>query len=258
MRDLPYVSFLDEQRLIQNITQNEINAVQKTAWDNPSRPSGNTISFQEALENSGAIDGMGIDNHSHGLNIGSFQNSANADTSKLAIDAYVCSKLNDPSIELITNSRLQPYLENSQTIENQSLLTQLLILENIPNYLTPKGPYHPVIEEVRENRHLTEFRKWISQQRGLTSVQEVKEVKTEVENALQEAQEKLFLKHCDPKRHYSSIGKAMIGDVVGVLFPATGTVTAIAEAGIDAVNPEATRWQGFIVGTRRDVRSSIK
>ena len=257
MRDLPYVSFLDEQNGIPNITESEIDAVWKAAWGAPDRPISTTVSFQEALANTGAIDGMGIDNHSHGLDIGPIRKQANADPYNLAIDAYVCSKLNDPSIELITNSRLQPYLDTELSVANQSLLTQLLLLENIPNYLTQKGPYHPVIEEVRANPYLAEFRKWISEQRCLTSPQEVKEVKAEVENALQDAQEKLFLKHCDPKRHYRSVGKAMLGDAIGVLFPVTGTVTALAEAGADVLNPEAMRWQGFVVGARRDTRASL-
>lgn len=257
MRTLPYVSFLDEDDAFPRVTEAEIEEVWKAAWDTPEKPIGQGLSFQESLENAGAIHGMGIDNHSHGLSIGPVKRQANADPYNLAIDAYICKRLNDPSIELVTNSRLQPCLEPEANTAHQSLLTQLLILENIPNYLTPQGPYHPVIEEVRANPHLAEFRKWVTQQRGMASSSEVKEVKAEVESALQDAQEKLFLKHCDQSRHYRSVGKAMLGDAIGILFPATGTVTALIEAGADVVNPQATRWQGFLIGARRNARASL-
>jgi hypothetical protein len=257
MRALPYVSFLDEGNIFPKVTEEEVNEVWKTAWNAPDKPIEQGLSFQESLENAGAINGMGIDNHSHGLSIGPFQRQANADPYNLAIDAYICKRLNDPSIELVTNSRLEPFLEPDSNTASQSLLTQLLVLENIPNYLTPQGPYHPVIEEVRANRYLAEFRKWVTQQQGMASPNEVKEVKAEVENALQDAQEKLFLKHCDQSRHYRSVGKAMLGDAIGILFPATGTVTALIEAGADAVNPQAMRWQGFLVGARRNTRASL-
>jgi len=256
MRTLPYVSFLDESDRLPNISQTEIETLRDAAWrETPGATAG--VSFQEALESSGVIDGIAIDNHSHGLRISGIERQANADPSNLAVDALVCSRLGDPTIELIANTRLQPYLDGERNDAKEAFLTQLLVLDGIPNYLTPKGPYHPVVEEVRANPHLAAFRKWITQQRGLASQSEVKEVKAEVEAALREAQERLFLKHCDPKRHYQSVGKAMLGDAVGILFPATGTVTALVEAGRDRMNPEVQRWQGFIVGARRDARVAL-
>lgn len=83
-------------------------------------------------------------------------------------------------------------------------------------------------------------------------------MKTQVERVLQDAQDELFLKHLDPKRHFESVGKAMLGDIVGMVFPAAGTVSAILEASIDEASKRRQRWQGFLVGSRRAVRRSLR
>jgi len=257
MRGLPYVSFLDEKNLLPHIAQDDIDAIWRAVRDASEEPIPNKISFRKALANTGVIDGMGIKKHSHWLRVGEIVVQAMSDLCNLSIDAYIYSRLNIPLLELVPNSRLQDQIDSEQRVANQSLLTQIILIENIPNYLTPKGPYHPVIEEVRNNPSLAAFREWITRQHGLTSPQEVMEVKAEVENALKEAQEKIFLKYCEPKRHYRSVGKALLGDAVGFLFPVAGTVKALLDAGTDILNPESMRWQSFIVGARRDTRASM-
>lgn len=260
MRNLSYVSFLDEGSKLPHISSDEIDKILNTTWNKNLTSSDEIPSFQDAMLNAGVKHDMAIDNHTHGLrikNIGDSEYSANSTPNNLAIDALIYSRINDPSMELITNSFLQPYFETEKTSAHQTLLTQLLVLDNIPNYLTPSGPYHPVIEEVRANKHLLEFRKWVTKQQGLASQSEVKDMKAAVESALQDAQEKLFLKYCDPKRHYKSVGKAILGDAISLVFPAAGTVNSLIEAGTDIINPNAMRWQGFIVGARRATRSHL-
>lgn len=257
MRDLPYVSFLDEQGKIPDVTEEEINVIWKAAWDAPYKQASKSISFQDSLENAGVTHGMGIDNHSHDLSVGPIKGQANASLPNLVIDTYIIAKLNDPSIELISNSRLQPYIECQKNVSGQSRLTELLVLDNIPNYLTPQGPYHPVIDEVRNNIHISEFRKWVVKQQGLASPAEVKEVKDEVENVLRLAQEDIFLKHLDPTRHFRSVGKAMLGDAIGTIFPLAGAISALIETGVDVVSPQAQRWQGFVVGARHAAHSAL-
>ncbi len=261
MRSLPFVTFLDEQKLLPDITEEQIESVCKTAWKNEFSGSYQKISFEDMLENAGVTldSNKGIDNHSHGLKIGSIlQKQANASADNFAIDLLICSKINDPNIELIANSRIQPSFEASQQVSyGQLRLTELLVIENIPNYLTQKGPYHPVIDQVRENQYLRDFRKWVSETKQVTSAAEIKELKQNVEHALQEAQDKVFLKYLDQNRHYQSVGKALIGDLFGLVFPFTGTVSALAEAGID-VTATKQHWQGFLIGSRNLIRKSLR
>lgn len=258
MRNLPYVSFLDEQGNLPNISEDEIKAIWDAAWSYESNHSMQRVPFNEAVENVGVTEGMNVDNHSHGLQIGPIRQQANASLTNFAIDQFVCSKLSDKNIELVANSRIQPTLEFSGVPSETIQLAELLVLNNIPNYLSKNGPYHPVIDEVRENKYLVDFRKWISDFPKMTSQAEVREMKKEVEQALQDAQDQLFLKHLEPARHFKSVGKAMLGDAIGIAFPLAGTVTALAEAGVDLASSKNQRWQGFLVGARSQARRSLR
>ncbi|MES2674102.1 MAG: hypothetical protein V4660_07670 [Pseudomonadota bacterium] len=258
MRGLPFVSFLDEQGRLPDLTEEEISSALYYGGNYESIHCVQKIPFREAIEKAGATEEMNIDNHSHGLNIGAIRQQANASLTNFAIDMLVCSKLVEKNIEIIANSRIQPIYEKNLLASEMMQLTELLVLDNIPNYLTPKGPYHPVIDEIRDNKFLVDFRRWILQTNSLTSKKEVFEMKKEVEHALQFAQDEVFLKYLDPKRHFTSVGKAMLGDAIGVAFPLTGTVTALAEAGIDLARNKNQRWQGFLVGARHEIRKSLK
>jgi hypothetical protein len=255
MRNLSFVECLDEQGTLPIVSKDEIESTISKMIDNNSLKVLSGSSFQDSVSDAGVFDGMGVDNHSHLLKIGNYLGFANSDTNKLAIDLLFLSKLNDSSIELITNSRLRLVQNATPEQWTSSKLTELLVIENISNYLTPKGPYHPVIDEVRENKYLNDYRQWAFTQNGSASLLEVKEMKDQVEHALQEAQDKLFLKHLDSNRHFKTVGEAMIGDLAGLIYPIAGTTKALCEAGKDIIKPSNNKWQGFIVGAKREIRS---
>lgn len=253
MRSLPYVTFLDESEQLPLVTKDEISSVHDLQLGRFEYPH----TFQEAIRSAGVLDEMGVDNHTHGLKFGQFEGLAASHERNLAIDMLFHSRLNDPNIELITNSNLRPLETSDEDVWGKLKLTELLVVENIPNFLTKSGPYHPVIDEVRENKYLSEFREWIVQQNGLAGVHEVSEMKEQVERALQEAQDELFMKHLDSSRHFKTVGEAMLGDLAGLVCPVAGTVKALAEAGTDLLKPSNNRWQGFVVGAKRTIRRNL-
>ncbi len=254
MRGLPYVRFLDEERRLPKLTAAEVEQAAARGWSGDFAESLEMRPFREAIDSQGPLDEMNVDNHTHGLEIGPIQRQANADASSLAIDMLVCARLADPTVELIANSRFQPQIETHFYGANHAHLAEILAIEGIPNYLTPQGPYHPIVDEVRQNKYLSDFRHWISSQPKNVSRTEAKEMKTEVERALMDAQEQAFLRHLDPRRHFESVGKAMVGDALGLLFPLTGTVSAIMESTVGAAHDKSQYWQGFLVGAHRSTR----
>lgn len=258
MRHLPYVSFLDESGKLPIIDDGEIQQALENAWAAEAQQTVSVTPFRDSIQRAGVLKDMLVDNHSHGLSIGSIQTQANASLSNLALDFLILSKQKGSGLELVTNSRLQPKLEDASLGSTHLDLTELLVIQNIPNYLTPTGPYHPVVDEVRGNKYLTDFRKWIASRPKNVSRQELDEMRTDIEFALQEAQDDYFLKNLDSKRHYTSIGKAVVGDAIGFLFPFSGTVSAIAESTIDAANDADQYWQGFLVGARRQTRRAFR
>ncbi|WP_345984757.1 hypothetical protein WCX49_08990 [Sulfurimonas sp. HSL-1656] len=254
MRNLPFVEFLDENGSLPFVSEEEIElAITKIREQNNSRMK-TGISFQTAIQEAGVLDGIMVDNHTHSLKIGNYVGYANSDEYNLAIDLLYLSKLQGRTIELVTNSRLRPTHNLPTETWAGAKLTELLVIDNISNYLSPKGPYHPVIDEVRENKYLDEFRKWIISQNGSASITEVQDMKKQVEYAIQDAQDKLFLRHLDPKRHFLTIGEAMLGDLAGLVYPLAGTTKATVEVGKEIINPTVNKWQGFIVSAKQQIR----
>jgi hypothetical protein len=47
---------------------------------------------------------------------------------------------------------------------------------------------------------------------------------------------------------------AILGDALGLLFPATGTAGAIVEGTLARRAVKGLRWQGFVVDARRSIR----
>ncbi|CAM0557909.1 hypothetical protein EHLJMEHL_03002 [Vreelandella titanicae] len=140
MRSLSFVNCLDELNVLPNVSAVEIESTRQAMKNGSGLKACYGTSFQESVSYAGVLDEMGVDNHSHGLKIGNFSGMANTDEYNLAIDLLFLEKLNDPSLELVTNSRLR--LAQGATPEQwiAAKLTELLVIENISNYLTPSGP----------------------------------------------------------------------------------------------------------------------
>jgi hypothetical protein len=257
MRDLSYVRFIDEEGMVPQIGDLDFGHL-STILEHDHEWSrrlalnrANVPGFQEALRNAGVYwtEG-GIDNHSQGLSIKEVTRQANADAYNLLFDLLILERLNDPSIELASNSRMSWYLDPTPSSVTHPRLIELIILRGIPNYLTIDGPYHPVIEEVRGDPFLKDYRKWVSFQATSPDPREMAEIQKGAESAIRRSQDEVFLKYLDPKGLYFSVGKAAIGDAIGVLVPGSGVAMTLLEEGLDAKHKKSLRWQGFVVRAR--------
>lgn len=257
MRGLPYVKFLDETNGLPEITRDEVRALQHAVWNDGFQHAVESRSHTDVIKAMGLPDDMLVDNHSHGLDLGTISGAANPTLGNLAIDMLVHSRLNDPTLEMIANSCFQPAIEQVNLAPGQVTLAEAIVIEGIPNYLTAKGPYHEVIEDVRADQYLSNFRRWIAQKPKSLSAGEILEMKRDVEHALREAQETTFLRHLESKRHFQSVGKAVLGDVVGLLIPGTGVLSALAEGVVGARRDKNQHWQGFLTSARRATRGAV-
>jgi hypothetical protein len=207
--------------------------------------------FQEGFSKYGVTWDSGIDNHTHGLKIGGIHTGGNPTEDNLLFDLVLSEKLGLDEYELITNTYTHTMLAGeNQDSTSQHALAEYMVINDIPNYLSQYGPHHPVVDEARENKHLKFFRKWISDKSILTSTSELKEAKESVEAAIQEAQNKLFLKYLDPSSFYKSLGKSVVGDGIGLLIPGTSTIATVVENMTDRKERENIRWQGFLVSMK--------
>lgn len=196
-----------------------------------------------------------FDNHTHPLRVGELEvvgNAAAPDT--ILFDLAVLERLNRYDVELVGNSFGHGLVEAVNPAIAAQDLAHVLVIDDVPNYLSPNGPYHPVIEEARNDRFLKDFRRWVSDTAAETPATEPERIKHQVEQRLREAQEELFLAYLEPRSQYFSVGKAITGAVADLIVPWTGTIgTAVADIR-EARDLRHRRWQGFLVSFERTAR----
>jgi len=264
MRKLPYVKFLDQTKLLPNLTRrkySELKEMQEQILNsNGINPKKKTVSYKFVRRNIGIYWDAAADIHTHELTILGKKFSASPRVENLFFDMEIVHHLSVTTkheVEFITNSFSENLLE---TVENPILKTNLaetLTIDYVPNYLTPKGPYHPVIEDVRKNSYLKDFRKWVVKQKSPANRREILEIKRDVEFTLQDAQDKIFLEQFDSKGFFASTGKTILGAGVDILFPGLSTIASITQDGIDYWRNRERRWQAFLVSTK-GIKSKVR
>jgi len=213
MRHLPYVKFLDQTKLLPNLKRgkySELRDIQEQILNSKGiKPRKKTVSYNFVRRHIGIYWDAGADIHTHELTIAGKKFSASPRVENLFFDMEIVHHLSVTTtheVELITNSFSENLLETAENSVLRTKLAEVLTIDNVPNYLTPLGPYHPVIEEVRENSYLKDFRKWVVEQKSPANRKEVLEIKRDVESTIQEAQDKIFLEQFDSKGYFTSTG----------------------------------------------------
>lgn len=172
-------------------------------------------------------------------------------------------------VEVIANSNvhLEEYLLQERKLE----LSSTLILNGIPNYLTRQGPYHPVIEELRDNKYLKYYREWIiSTHPHLLSV-EMKEAQEAIEQELQDIQKELMLRFFDEHSQESLVKSAaktvictsleavpVAGPIIGGIVGMASDVVEFASDAMEVRNADNDRWAAFTVEARNTLKNRQK
>jgi hypothetical protein len=262
LRDAPFVRYVDEERLLPSMkdvgTPSHWEGLQTNpdfrtrygAYEKSRRAFFDT--YRARVLRAGVDWQAAADNHSHTLQIGDARFYANsADLKNLIIDMAIVNRLSRPGLELVTNSVSQGWLGDPNSPFLRTKLAEVLTIENIPNYLTSRGPYDPCIEEVRNNHYLRDFRKWISSQAVPQDEGELLEMKRNVETVIKEAQAEVFIRAFSKRRRFLSIGKTLVGTLVDFFVPGASSAESIAEDVAGYFSDRNRRWQAFVVSTRR-------
>lgn len=264
MRGLPYIKYLDEiidLSLLSNIDVEKI-------WTNFGSEKQNFIRsenmrkgfniYWDIVKQVGITWKAAPDNHTHRIIVGDKDYSGNSmNPDNIIFDLATVEFLKEElrkDINLITNSFTQNWLDSSDSLLAKSKLTELLIIENIPNYLTRYGPYHECVEELRNNEYLKAYRKWVSEQKLKFDIKELKNLKDEIENQINIAQKEIFLKYLDPKSTYLSIGKTIVGEIIDKFIPFVSSGISIAKDLSERNEKNELMWQGFIISSNRNVK----
>lgn len=254
MRELEYVRFLDEEKALPDLSDIDISGAVASVRDDPmsaERLNNVTSLFSRydlVVKRMGIDWGAAPDNHTHGLQIGEMQTSANSiRLESILADLEIVRRLGK-NVEIVANSFGQRWLDTAQPSLSDADLAHVLVIDRIPNHLSPAGPYHPIIDEARQNPCLKDFRTWVSTSSASRDLTEVSEIKREVEAAIRETERRLFQKYLDEHRRFLSVGKTITGAVGDLIIPFAGTAGSIIQDVREARKARDLRWQGFLVG----------
>ena len=263
LRQLPYVKYLEDIIDLTRLNDINVNGIwesfggEQQTYIRTEKMRNSFDAYSNVVKQIGVTWESAADNHTHGLQVGNkiyHGNSMRPDNIifDLATVEFLKSFL-EKDIQLITNSFTQNWLDSSDSLLAKSKLTELLIIENVPNYLSKLGPYHECIEEVRGNDYLKGYRKWISEQALNFDISELEGYKFEIENQLAKAQKEVFLKYLDPKSTYMSVGKTIAGAIADNFIPFVSNIYSIGEEINVRVKKKDMMWQGFIISSKQRI-----
>lgn len=255
MRNLPYVKFVDE--LYPDFDfENIMNCVDMT---NSSIEINSNFKWWDIVKLMN-IENWIIDSHTHGLKIGDLVLSARSTEEEFLFDMYVfqaLQQLYDEDIELIANSKYELSSFNGGV---EAEFVDKIILSDIPNYIGVNGPYHECMEELRENKDLKYFRKWIVEKHSNIQRTEINDMCTAVERNIIEVKDDVFRKYLDNNSDFSfykSTGSTIIKTLGGLCFSPISIADAfggVIGKGKEMLKAESVRWQGFVMDSRKTVK----
>lgn len=254
MRNLPYVKFVDE--LYPDFYFADILELAKSNVDSVTMNS--DFSYAE-LEKRMGIRQWGPDGHTHGIKICDITKAACSNAFEFVFDLYVVDALRelyDKNIEFITNSRFSSEeLNAGAKVE----FIDKIIIPQIPNYVGIHGPYHECMEELRNNKYLTDFRKWIIEEHNHLQRSEIDEMCSAVEHNMIETRENIFRKYLEENSGFSffkSTGSTIIKTAAGIKWTRASVLDAtvgILVTGKKSHDARNLRWQGFVMDSRNVV-----
>lgn len=259
MRGLPYVRFLDEEGRLPPVDPEWL-PDPETMFDPASiesfREAGRAYDF--ARRRAGIHWDAAADNHTHGLQVGGHRLTGNSWSIKNVMYDVLMTERLPANVELITNTFSAALFTAEASVNAGLLLTERLVLDDVPQHMSPKGPYHPCLEEVRGSAFLSNFRRWMATARPGGSGAEVEEMKREVEAKLAEAQREVFMRHLDPKGSFRSFADTIVGVGMDAIVPGASTIKDLIGQRTAEKEKQGMRWQGFLLDARQRLRRQMR
>lgn len=256
MRNLSYVKFVDKM-------------FPELYYEGAVLYEGNTIfdidenmglSYEKIINRMNLKGWNRVDTHTHQLQIGNVFTYGNGGKSNFKFDLYIFMALQEQSadsIELVSNSRFR--MVECAKSNKDAEVAEKIVISDIPNYLNKQGPYHPCMEDLRNNQYLADFRKWIIENHNTIQNKEIKEICTDVERTIKDTRDKVFNKYLEDNNKYSfcvSTGTTILKTGMGILCTPISILDAIAgirSSGKNVLKVNGDRWQGFVVNSRNKI-----
>lgn len=246
MRKLPYVKFVDEilpefyfSGILEYVSQ-----ISSTAEVEFTRDYSIPKLFKQGS--------WRLDTHTHNFNLGDIEISARSDEYSLIFDIEVFNALKelfDPSIEFVNNSNL---ISANFHPNVDAEFAESILIPDIPNYYSVKGPYHKCMDELRENPYLTDFRKWIANEHAHLQRNEISERSEDVQRIIQETRNNVFKRYLEDNNYFKALfssSKTIVHTGIGIVsapFSIYEGLNSVKTIWRNAHSASSVRWQGFV------------
>jgi len=255
-QDLKYTYFLNEEYNLEKSDlfdySEELRKLQIEQHDIFS--SENQLSWEEVLKiNLGYVEEP-IDNHGRGVEMGNLYFSLNSTPYNLNIDKFIAEKY---GLELITSTITNQMMKDDNRFNIAADLTQIMLVENIPNFQLLEGPYHPFLEELRKEELISYFRNKITDITLGKDFKDITKLKEDLNKQMDVYKDELVLKALSKTRVYKSALDAVTGQI-----PLLSNIYSIGDS-LNNLNSfvnerKINGWAGFIVQGRQIINNSKK
>jgi len=266
LRNSKFVKFIDESDLMNQINISDHKSFQevKEHQNKFDQTLAQFSIFDQTVKTRGVNWDAGADNHTHALKIGNEILSGNwANYNNIYIDQMVLKRLRELSgkyIEYIPNTFTYHWFSKESMISEKILTNEIIKIE-FPNFLHRKGPYHPVVDEIREISELAAFRKYILPKAESISIEDAQISARKVRTELQDAMTQSYLNEHEKYGKYDSGLMFAFKQAAKYMNSALSSVFEINDTIKEAKKIRKfsnLRWQPFIIKTDKLLKEAPK
>lgn len=254
MQSLPYVHFLSEEYDLSKLDLRQLHlSLDEISKIIPAEKREEARSAYDRARHLNIQDGWLADNHGRGISVGNDGAMPNPTENNLIIDDYIARQF---GLELITNSYTYYASTTFVSHEVSRQLAHAVLAKNIPNFQMIDGPYHPLIDDLRSDSFLKDFRGKVKDLANTSDISVITNLSEQMEHQFDLYTTALVLKHFDKKRIFKGIADAVVGQV-----PILSNVYSAVDGGktvFDAINARKNYgWVGFLANAKliRETRS---
>jgi hypothetical protein len=264
MRRLPYVKFLDEHAQGTDLVSDEMEqSVEDVLQFSPFCDTGGL----DDIFGQNYSDGMlkyagrrdGVDNHTHGLNFLGITASGNVGDRQLATDLWLLDKFDELRLDLVLN----PLTARSAIgIGGDSLRSEVVKLgrleltekvvsvRSLYDIVGDSGPYHPSLEEIREDDLIVEFREWMDEQTTRLDNQQALEIAIQVDQRVKDITRSSIRKYVETD-NLENVAIDLLKDGVLELVPFATPIHRTLEKFHRNARVKPLRWGAFVALARQ-------
>lgn len=213
MRELPYVKFVSEEYKDFIIDVDRASDIAAEAQEEINYDSVDPEGFEGFIgKYYGSNDA--VDNHTHGISWLGSKVFGSANYKNLILDLVTLDQLDQldlsfsHSLNTLTRKLIFPqgleWLRNDSDDKAVGVVDRALTISSIYDLTGPGGPYHPVMEELRNHNFISSFREWVHGQTSSLHNQSIEDIVEELNAVTREFEQRSL---------HSAIGKNGLRDV---------------------------------------------